>query len=118
QSYCFRRPGLQLSISQTKSVSTSLSGTFGASKGAISAEVGWNVTGSTSISISGSYKVPSTVNGKKVKSCKLNAHVVRKRKSFVVDKWPGILRNGRPREQDTLARRMEYLSKKCSHINR
>lgn len=79
-------PGLQLSISQTKSVSTSLSGTFGASKGAISAEVGWNVTGSTSISISGSYKVPSTVNGKKVKSCKLNAHVVRKRKSFVVDK--------------------------------
>lgn len=80
------QPGMTLAINQTKSVSTTTSAKFGASDKMISAEVGWSTTGSTAISISGSYKVPSKANGKKVKSCKLSAHAIRKRKSFIVDK--------------------------------
>jgi hypothetical protein len=79
-------PGINLAIKQTKSVATTTSAKFGASDKIISAEVGWSTTGTTSISISGSYTVPKTVSGKKVKSCKLSAHTIRKRKSFVVDK--------------------------------
>ncbi|EOH95913.1 hypothetical protein UAY_03339 [Enterococcus moraviensis ATCC BAA-383] len=77
-----------LTITQTKSISTSLSGSFGASNKVISASVGWNVTGSTSIAISGSYKVPSKIGNKKVKNCKLTAHTVYKTKKFDVHKMP------------------------------
>lgn len=84
--------GVTLAINQTKSVSTTTSAKFGASDKIISAEVGWSTTGTTSISISGSYKVPKTSGGKNVKNCKLSAHTIRKRKSFVVDKmaWNSI----------------------------
>lgn len=80
------QPGMTLGINQTKLVSTTTSAKFGTSDKVISAEVGWSTTGSTAISISGSYKVPSKANGEKVKSCKLSAHAIRKRKSFIVDK--------------------------------
>lgn len=79
-------PGVTLSISQTKSISTQLSSSFGASNKVISAGVGWNVTGSSSISISGSYKVPSKIGNKKVKSCKFTANTVYKTKQFDVQK--------------------------------
>jgi hypothetical protein len=79
-------PEVTLNISQTKNISTTTSAKFGASDKIISAEVGWSTTASHSINISGSFKVPKTSGGKKVKSCKFSAHTLRKRKSFIVDK--------------------------------
>lgn len=79
-------PGVALAISQTKSVATTVSAKFGASGEVISAEVGWNITGSSSISISGSWKVPKINNSKKVKTGTLTAYAIYKVKSFVVDK--------------------------------
>ena len=85
-------PGVTLKIDQVKSVSTTVSAKYGASNKIISAEVGWSVTGSSSISISGSFKVPSKSGGKSVRSCKLSAYPLRRRKSFIVDKmaWNSI----------------------------
>lgn len=86
------QPGITVSITKTKSVSTTLSATFGATYSAISGAVGWNVTGSTSISISGSAKVPSKYNGKSVKTMTLHAKPVYKVKSFDVYKYvPGYI---------------------------
>lgn len=79
-------PGITLSISKTKSISTTVSGTFGASNSLISSAVGWNVTGSTSISIQGSATVPRTHNGKKVKTMTLHAKTVYKVKKYDVYK--------------------------------
>ena len=81
-------PGITVSISQTKTVSTTLSATFGMEKSAISAKVGWNVSGSKSITISGSYTVPYTYNGKSVKSATLCAKAIYKVKYF--DVYRGI----------------------------
>ncbi len=77
-------PNITLRISQTKSISTSFSGSFGASAKVISAGVGWNVTGSTSISISGTYKIPSKVGKRQVKTCTLKAHTIYKTKTYTV----------------------------------
>lgn len=60
-------PEINLAISQTKSVATTVSAFFGASTKVLNASIGWNTTGSTSISISGSYKVPSKIRTKQVK---------------------------------------------------
>ena len=79
-------PGINLAISQTKSIATSISASFGASAEVLTAGIGWNTTGSTSISISGSYKVPSTVGSKRVKTCTLKAHTVYKTKKYNVQK--------------------------------
>ncbi|KPG74203.1 hypothetical protein AEQ18_00085 [Enterococcus sp. RIT-PI-f] len=82
-------PDIPLSINQTKSVSTTVSAKFGASNKLISGEVGWSVTGSTSISIiGGPYTVPKTVGKKKVKNCSLIAKTVYKTKTFDVHKMP------------------------------
>lgn len=84
------QPGITVSITKTKSVSTTLSATFGATYKSISGAVGWNVTGSTSISISGSAKVPKTHNGKSVKNMTLHAKSVYKVKRFDVYRYvPG-----------------------------
>lgn len=77
-------PGITVSITQTKSVSTTLSSNFGASNSLISSAVGWSVTGSTSISIGGSAKVPSKHNNKSVKTMTLHAKPVYKVKTFDV----------------------------------
>lgn len=85
-------PGVTLSISKTKSVSTTVSGTFGASNSAISSAVGWSVTGSTSISIQGSDTVPKKHSGKKVKKMTLHAKTVYKVKKYDVYKIiPGYI---------------------------
>ena len=82
------QPGITVSISQTKTVSTTLSATFGASKSDISAKVGWSVTGSESLTIGGSYTVPYTYNGKNVKTATLCARAIYKVKYF--DVYKGI----------------------------
>lgn len=79
-------PGITLSIGTTESVSTTLSARFGASYALISGAVGWDVTGSTSIHINGSAKVPSTHNGKSVKTMTLHAKPIYQVKSFDVYK--------------------------------
>jgi hypothetical protein len=52
------RGHMTLRIDETESVSTTLSTSISASKGAISAAVGWDVTKSRSITVSGSREVP------------------------------------------------------------
>lgn len=85
-------PGITVSIEKTKSVSTTLSATFGATYGAISAAVGWDVTGSESISIKGSAKVPSKHNNKKVKTMTLHAKPIYNVKEFDVYRYvPGYV---------------------------
>lgn len=79
-------PGMTLAISQTKSIETTVSASFGASSKILSAGIGWNTTGSTKISISGSYKVPSKVGTKNVKTATLKAHTVYKTKKYNVQK--------------------------------
>lgn len=84
------QPGVTVSISKSKSVSTTLSATLGATYSKISAAVGWNVTGSTSISIKGSAKVPSKHNNKNVKTMTLHAKAIYKVKKFDVYRYvPG-----------------------------
>ncbi|AOH54539.1 hypothetical protein ABE28_009275 [Peribacillus muralis] len=80
--------GILLNIGQTKSVATTVSADFGASNAALSGALGYSVTGSTSITISGQYRVPSKVNGKKVKTCKMTAYPVYKTKLYDVHKMP------------------------------
>ena len=85
-------PGITVSIEKTKSVSTTLSATFGATHSAISAAVGWDVTGSESVSIKGSAKVPSKHNDKIVKTMTLHAKPVYKVKEFDVYRYvPGYV---------------------------
>lgn len=79
-------PGINLAIAQTKSVATTISASFGASAKVLNAGIGWNTTGSTSISISGSYKVPSKVGTQQVKTGTLKAHTVYKTKKYNVQK--------------------------------
>jgi len=81
-------PGITLSISKRKSVETTVSGTFGATYKAISAAVGWSVSGSTSVSVQGSYKVPYTYGGKRVKWGYLDAYP--KYKTKLYDVYYGI----------------------------
>lgn len=81
-------PRVTLSISETKSVSTTVSGTFGASNSTISAAVGWSVTGSSSVTVSGSYKVPTKIGNKYVKRGYLDAYP--KFKTKLYDVYYGI----------------------------
>lgn len=81
-------PGVVLVIKQTKSVATTVSANFGASNAALSGSIGWSVTGTTSVAISGTFKVPSKVNGKSVKSLKFTAYPVYKTKLYDVYKMP------------------------------
>lgn len=80
-------PGMTISISKTKTVGRTYSVTVGTvSKSQINAAVGYSVSGSDSISISGAYKVPKKCNGKNVKSASLNAYVIYKTKNFTVQR--------------------------------
>lgn len=80
-------PGMTISISKTKTVGRTYSVTVGTvSESQINAAVGYSVSGSDSISISGSYKVPKKYNGRKVKSASLNAYVIYKTKNFTVQR--------------------------------
>ncbi|QYF80897.1 hypothetical protein KY492_18320 [Brevibacterium sp. PAMC21349] len=81
-------PGVVLNISQNKSVATTVSANFGASNAALSGALGYSVTGTTTITISGTFKVPSKVNGKSVKSLKFTAYPVYKTKLYDVYKMP------------------------------
>lgn len=85
-------PGVKLSIEKTKSVSTTLSATFGATHDTISTAVGWSVTGSESVKIEGSAKVPTTHNNKAVKEMSLHAKAVYRVKEFDVYRFvPGYV---------------------------
>lgn len=77
-------PGVKIKIKQKRKVSYTLSGSFGASYNTISAEIGWNVTSSTSISISGEYTVPYKIGKKRVKRGYLDAYPKYKTKKYDV----------------------------------
>lgn len=80
--------GSTCSINVTKSVSTTLNNSFSCPVNLITAAVGWSVTGSTSVTVANSKKVPTTHDGKKVKAGTLNATVIYKVKKF--DIWEGV----------------------------
>lgn len=111
-------PGINLAISQTKSVATTISASFGASAKVLNAGIGWNTTGSTSISISGSYKVPSKVGTKQVKTGTLKAHTVYKTKNIMFKKWLGILLPGKKVAQVQQKKHMGLVLKKPLLINK
>lgn len=67
-------------------VATTVSASFGASTKVLNAGIGWNTTGSTSMSMSGSYKVPSKVGTKQVETGTLKAYTVYKTKNYKVQK--------------------------------
>lgn len=69
-------PGLTLGLNFTKSASKQVSATFGVSAKAVSASVGFNISKTNSVTSTGSYKVPSKHNKKKVKRVSINGHYV------------------------------------------
>ncbi len=77
-------PGVRIWIETTTAVSSTYSGTFGVSTNVISYSVGWNVTGSTSISIGGNYDIPYKVGNKTVKRGYLEAYPKYKTKKYDV----------------------------------
>lgn len=54
--------GVTINLSKSISVSSSISSSFGASYGQVSSAVGFNVSSSSTLTYSGSYKVPSNVS--------------------------------------------------------
>ena len=68
------QPGMTLTISQTKSVANTYSCSASVPVGIISASVGFNVTSSESIQISGSDTVPSKVGAREVSRMTLTAY--------------------------------------------
>ena len=92
-------PGVRLSIKTKKDVSTTISATFGASYTAISAAVGWNVTKTERISVTGSAKVPYKVGKKKVKRGVLSAYPMYKTKKY--DVYYGIQNTKKDRKKGT-----------------
>ncbi|BCJ96108.1 hypothetical protein acsn021_36770 [Anaerocolumna cellulosilytica] len=84
-------PGSTISISKTSSVSNtySLSASV-VSASTVTTAVGFSVTSSESISISASDSVPSTHNGRQVKSMSLNAFPVYKTKSFTIERHKSV----------------------------
>ena len=67
-------PGTTLSISTTKSVAHTVSNSVNVSDGVISAGLGFNISKSVSVTISGSRTVPTTHNGRKVATMTLKAY--------------------------------------------
>ncbi len=84
-------PGITIGISTTKSISNSysLSASVVASD-TVTTAVGFNVTKAVSVSISGSAPVPSTYNGKAVKSMTLNAYPIYATKTFTIQRHKSI----------------------------
>lgn len=79
-------PGITLGISQTKSVSNTFSCSLSVPVKSISSVVGFSVTGSTSITVSGSATVPSTYNNRKVKTMTLSAYPIYQKYTYSVTK--------------------------------
>lgn len=77
-------PGIKIKIKQTKKISSTFSGTFGVSNSRISAAIGWEINGSTKISISGEYTVPYKIGKKRVKRGYLDAYPKYKTKKYDV----------------------------------
>lgn len=111
-------PGVVLNISQNKSVATTVSANFGASNAALSGALGYSVTGTTTITISGTFKVPSKVNGKSVKSLKFTAYPVYKTKLYDVYKMPWNSFSWTKQGTGTAKKLMVYLIKKFIPINK
>jgi hypothetical protein len=77
-------PDVTMSINPIRNVANTFSASFGATTAVISASVGWNVTGATPVSIEGSFTVPATNKGNKVKKGYLRARTLYKRKTYDV----------------------------------
>lgn len=79
-------PGITASIGVRKEISRTYSGTFGTTISKVSAALGYSVTSTDGVTISGSAVCPSTYNDKKVKYMTLNANVIYKVKTYDVYK--------------------------------
>ena len=79
-------PTMTLGVSRTQTIEVTYSATFGASYSQINAAVGWTYGTSTSVSIDGSYTVPLSYGGHKVKSATLTAYAKINVKSYQVEK--------------------------------
>ncbi|GIO22810.1 hypothetical protein [Oceanobacillus sp. J11TS1] len=77
-------PGITMDLPYSKSHAATYSGDYGLTSSIISMAVGFNVTGSYSVSSAGSYKVPSTVDKKKVKTATINSKLIYQRCSYTV----------------------------------
>lgn len=77
-------PGIKLNLAISESVSAGITGTFGASKSDISAAVGFNVSGSKTVTYGGYYNVPKRHDGKKVKRVELIAKPLCKKVKYAV----------------------------------
>lgn len=79
-------PGITLTISKQTSVSASYSATVSIPSTYVTSGVGFNVTKSSNITVSGSTPVPKTHNGKKVKEMTLNAYALYDKYSYTVQR--------------------------------
>ncbi|MBO1003913.1 hypothetical protein [Pseudogracilibacillus auburnensis] len=78
-------PEITMNLNYSSTHSSTYSGSFGLDAAVgISAAVGFPVTGSNSVSLSGTYKVPSEHNGKTVKRATLRVKVVYANHSYTV----------------------------------
>lgn len=75
-------PGITISINTTEEVAVTLNGTYGVTTSTIEASVGWEVTGTTSVAIQGSFTVPATNGNRAVKSAELTATPIYRVKKF------------------------------------
>ena len=81
-------PGMTLSISQSRTIANSVTATFGATHDQIQRAVGFTVTGSRTLTISGRDTVPRTHNGRQVNHMTMNAHTIFQRRQFTVQSRP------------------------------
>jgi len=77
-------PGMNLTLNVSRSVANTVSSRFGASNNAITAEVGFSVTGTRTVSQSTSMTVPSRHNSRNVNRMTINARPIMQRRSFRV----------------------------------
>lgn len=84
-------PGVTIGLNFTKSRSASVSTTYGASYHDISQSLSFTVGKSYSVSSSGSYKVPKSRGGKKIKRTEVTGQPIYKKYSMKVSKRNDIL---------------------------
>ncbi|MDR3224724.1 MAG: hypothetical protein LBT52_00300 [Clostridiales Family XIII bacterium] len=76
------QPDITIGTAKTSSIPSSYAASFGVAASVVSASVGFRVTGSTSMTYSGTWTIPSKHNGKSVKKGYLEARTIYLRKSY------------------------------------
>lgn len=70
------QPGITINLTNSHSASATVSAGFSVDHRMLGGSLGFSTTSTHTVSYSGSYKVPGTVNGRKVSRVKLNAYPV------------------------------------------